>query len=334
MYVVKKGFCLVMMFLLFSAWGTAEEKDDRFFNSSKVDEIYESIRYATPLYQWEERVVTFENEGMTMVSSLILPKTNKKCPLVIILNGFAGDRKEDLIPGTSEYLWARLSRILAEQGLASLRIDFRGSGESEGEYEMTTFSTQISDTMAAFAYSRLNLRHLVEWKSIGLLGFSQGGLVAACAAARDNRVESVLLWSPVTHAPIVYEGLLSKQGIRQGLALPEAGSVTLPIYINDEYINLDVPLGKGFFLDLYRIDPMAEVQKNYTGPLMVICGQQDPVVWPQPQMSELFLSHHEGFEKLVMLDADHAFNWWDGPEPQRFHDAIYWSAAWFLYTLR
>jgi hypothetical protein len=117
-------------------------------------------------------------------------------------------------------------------------------------------------------------RNMVEWKSIGFLGFSQGGLVAACTAARDNRV------------------------------------------------------------DLYRINPVSEIQKNYQGPLMVLCGMQDPILWPQPLMSEPYMLYHEGPEKLVMLDADHAFNWWDGPEPQKLHDAIYWSAAWFLYTLQ
>jgi hypothetical protein len=67
--------------------------------------------------------------------------------------------------------------------------------------------------------------------------------------------------------------------------------------------------------------------------LFTICGEQDPIIWPQPHQSEIYLTYHKGFEKLVMLEADHAFNWWDGPEPPRFHDAIYWSAAWFLHTL-
>jgi hypothetical protein len=79
---------------------------------------------------------------------------------------------------------------------------------------------------------------------------------------------------------------------------------------------------------------VAEVHKDYKGPLMAVCGSQDPTIWPQPKMSNLYLIHHEGFEKLVVLDADHAFNYWDGPEPERLHDAIFWSAAWFLYTLQ
>lgn len=333
MLSLRKASCFIILLTWIFVPAVAQEKDERFFRSEKVDEIYQNIRYSQPVYDWEERIVTFENEGLMLVNSLVLPRANKRCPIILVLNGFAGDRKEVLMPGSNEYFWERISRIFAENGLATLRIDFRGSGDSDGEFTMTTFSTQISDAMAAVEFICRKLRREVFWRSIGILGFSQGGLVAASTASRDDRVDSVVLWSPVSHAPIVYEGLLTKEGIRQGLALPEGDTVTLPIYVDGQYVNWDVPLGKKFFQDIYHIDPVAEINKNYRGPLMTICGRLDPIIWPQPHMSELYLRHHEGFEKMVILDGDHAFNWWDGPNPEKFHDAIYWSAAWFLYTL-
>ncbi len=333
MKFTRKRGIIVFLTVFAVALSVLGAKEQRGLNSAAVDEIYESIRHAAPAFEWEERDLTFQHEGMTLVCTLVKPKTAKKVPVVLILNGFAGDRKEVLISETDEYLWERLSRMLAEQGLASLRIDFRGSGDSDGEYDFTTFSTQISDAIAALGYISLKLRKEVDYKSIGVLGFSQGGLVGASTAARDDRVDSLLLWSPVSHPPIVYEGLLTKAGVKQGLALPEGGSITLGIYINDVYVDWDVPLGKGFFDQLFQLAPLAEVNKNYKGPLMAICGTQDPIIWPQPHMSELYLRHHDGFEKMVVLEADHAFNWWDGPEPEKLHDAILWSAAWFLYTL-
>ncbi len=292
------------------------------------------MKNAGAKYEWEETVISFQNEGMTMVCSLVVPKdTGSKPAIAIFLNGFAGDRKELLVTGTDEYIWERLSRIMAEQGVATLRIDYRGSGDSDGTFEMTTFETQISDAIAAVEYISKYLRHKVDWKNIGLLGFSQGGLVAACTSARDDRVDSVLLWSPVSHPPMVYENLLSKDGMKMGLALPEGGSATFPIYVNEAYVDWDVPLGKGFFDGIFQVAPLTELSKNYFGPMMALCGQNDPIIWPQPHQSEIYLRYHDGFEKLVMLDADHAFNWWDGSEPEKFHDACYWSAAWFLHTL-
>lgn len=323
-------FVLVMFVLVSTAAGeTVESK----YQSEKVDEIYNSIRNAGPRYEAEEQIVNFPNEGMNIVASLVLPKGLRRPPIVLFLNGYAGDRKEILVTGTDEYIWERLSRILAEQGLASLRIDFRGSGDSDGDFTMATFSTQISDALAAVEFISRNLRDQVDWKNIGIIGFSQGGLVGSCTAARDNRVDSLCLWSPVSQAPMVYENLFSKEGMKQGLALQEGETITLPIYVNEQYVNWDVPMGKAFFDQVFQVAPLTEVGKNYKGPLFALCGVNDPIIWPQPHQSELYLTYHDGFEKLVMLDADHAFNYWDGSEPPRFDDACYWSAAWFLHTL-
>lgn len=296
-----------------------------------VEEIYESIRYTKPLYEWNESIVGFENEGMTLVCSLTIPRSSRLCPIVITMNGFGGDRNDVVIPGTDEPLFKRFARILAEQGIASLRLDFRGSGESDGEYHMTTFSTQVSDALATMKYICRNLRHQVNTKSIGMVGFSQGGLVGSTAAAKDKRVDSLVLWSPVTHPPHCYQGLLLEKGIKKGLALPDGGYDMFKIYIDGQYVNWDLPLGKGFFEDLFNIDPVAEIRKYYK-PLMVIVGKNDPIVWPQPTKGNLYMRYHRGFEKLVALDLDHAFNWWAGPEG--VDEAFYWSTAWFIKTLK
>lgn len=330
MMTFKRGF-IVMVVILCVMWLGATEQ--RKLSSAAVDEIYQQIRYRAPLFETEAHIITFENNGMKIEGSLVLPKTAKRCPVILIFNGYAGHRKELVFPNTQEYIWERLSRILAQQGLASLQIDFRGSGDSDGDFTITSFSSQISDALAAMDYTTKNLRDMIDWKTVGVLGFSQGGLVGSCLAARDNRVDSLLLWSPVSHAPIVYDGLFSTEGLKKGLALPEGGTIVLPIYVNGQYINWDVPMGKNFFVDIYRIDPIAEVALHYSGPLMTLCGQTDPIIWPQPHMSSLYLLYHEGFEKLVMLNADHAFNYWELPQPEKYNDACFWSAAWFLYTL-
>lgn len=330
-FVILFVLMFTMTFVFVSP--AAADKEGRILKSVAVDDIYNNIRNAGAKYQWEERIVNFQNEGMNIVGSLVIPKTAKKCPVVIFFNGYAGDRKELLVTGTDEYIWERLSRILAEQGLASLRIDFRGSGDSDGDFTMTTFSTQISDGMAAVKFIRRNLRQLVNHRKIGIIGFSQGGLVGACTTARASGVSSLCLWSPVSHPPMVYENLFSKQGMKQGLALQVGETITLPIYVNEVYADWDVPMGKEFFDQIFQIDPVHELADNFEGPLFALCGVNDPIIWPQPHQSEIYLTYHKGFEKLVMLDADHAFNWWDGSEPERFHDACYWSAAWFLYTL-
>ncbi len=295
----------------------------------EVDEIYNHIRYSGPKFQWEESIMTFTNEGMNLVCTLVVPKINRSRPIIITLNGFAGDRNDLNVPGTNEPFYARLSRILAEQGFCTLRVDFRGSGDSDGEYHMTTFSTQISDALAAIDFIR-TLDDPVDPEKIGIVGFSQGGLVGSAVAARDERVKSLVLWSAPGYPPHDYEGLLTKEGIKQGLALPEGENITLGVYFDGTYVG-DVNLGKGFFDGLFRIGPLAEI-KNYENPMMYIAGVQDIIVWPQPRVGETFLRYHEGDEKLVVLDAGHNYLAADGPG--LLDDAIYWSAAWFIKTLK
>jgi pimeloyl-ACP methyl ester carboxylesterase len=322
---------VLSVFVFSLGLGAAEEKSQQACNGSSVEEIYSNIRQAGPEYEWDESIVSFENEGMTVVCSLTLPSTPYLSPIVITLNGFGGNRNDEIIPGTDEPLFKRFARILAEQGIASLRVDFRGSGDSDGEYQMTTFSTQISDTLAAVEYICKNLKHQVNTKSIGIVGFSQGGLVGSTAAAKDKRVESLVLWSPVTIPLHCYGGLLMDEGIRKGLALPDGGYDIFSLYLNGQYLDWDLPLGKGFFEDLFRIDPIAEIKK-FKNPMMVIVGKNDPIVWPQPVKGQLFMKYHEGLEELVALDVDHAFNYWAGPEGP--DDTFYWSTAWFIKTLK
>jgi pimeloyl-ACP methyl ester carboxylesterase len=329
MYLKKETIvtCLLVLVLSFVTTGEIKAKNG---NGSDVDAIYQSIRNSSPLYEWDESIVTFENEGMTLVCSLTIPRSQNLCPIVVTLNGFLGTRDEAPVEGTDEGILKRTARILAEQGFASLRVDFRGSGESDGDYSMTTFSTQISDTIAALDYITTSLKHQVNTKAIGIIGFSQGGLVGSSVAGRDSRVSSLVLWSAVANPPITYEGLLRKEGIKQGLELPSKGSVSLGVYLDGTYLGFDITLTKEFFEDLFSINPVADIS-NFKGGLMVIGGKDDIIVWPQPTASQGYLGYHKGYEKMVTLDADHGFNYWQGSE--NVDEAIYWSGAWFIKTL-
>lgn len=337
-----------MMFVMFVVMGGAAmgiqtylttPKDDYLLSSTGVDPIlggiYAGVKSSgTPLL-WDERIVTFPNEGMTMVCTLTVPRTKPGhlCPIVITLNGFTGIRDEATIPGTNEGMLKRASRIMAENGIASLRVDFRGQGDSNNggsaTYAMTSFSSEISDTLAAINYVSNNLKYEVNTNQIGLIGFSQGGLLATYAASHDKRVKSLVLWSPVTQPPIIYQGLLTKEGIQQGLELPDGGEITLQMQIYD----FPVTLGKQFFEDLFKYDALAEL-RSYRNPLMVISASQDRVIWPQPAMGGLYMKYHDGEEAQLLINADHDLSYWNGPEAPELTDAAFWSTAWFLNTLK
>jgi cephalosporin-C deacetylase-like acetyl esterase len=276
-----------------------------------------------PQYGITETEVTFENMGQTIAGTLALPEDAEgPYPVVLLFHGFLDQRDELPITGTEDGLFERAARTLAEQGYASLRIDFRGSGESDGQWADTTFSGQITDAIAAVDY--VSSLPDIDHRRIAVLGFSQGGLVAASTAARDSRVASAILWAPVSNPPATYSGILGTEAVQAGL-LSAGEVVTTTLSWGGE-----TGLRTLFFEDLYNVDPVAEIS-GYDGPLMVIVGLNDTIVAPQPQSGEVYLRYHPGEETLVELVATHQFDCFVGTE--RVDEAIHWSLTWLDDTL-
>ncbi len=322
----KKSIKLIAlaMFILVNVFTLAAGNDD-------ADAVYNSIRYSQPKYQVTETIHTFQNEGMQIVASLTVPNTPKRVPIVLTFNGFMGTRDEAPIGGSDEGILKRNARIFAEQGIATLRVDFRGAGDSDGDYTFTSFTRQISDALTAIDYVKKNLKHQVDVHSIGLLGFSQGGLVSCSTGARSKDVDAVVLWSAPAYPPYDYEGLLTREGMQAGVALEDGETIILPLYLNGVPLGIDAPLGSQFFDDMFTVQPTAELAK-FKKPVMYVSGLTDPIVWPQPTVADSFLKYHDGPEKVVTIDADHAFNYWD-TNHEKLDDAIFWSLAWFITTL-
>ena len=86
-----------------------------------------------------ESVITFENDGGTVYGTFVAPDdVRRRVPAVLMLHGFTGDRNEGpvLQPDFTftDTMYERTANELAENGIASLRIDFRGSGESLDQF--------------------------------------------------------------------------------------------------------------------------------------------------------------------------------------------------------
>src|SRR6516165_8124503 len=99
----------------------------------------------------------------------------RPAPCVVFFHGFTGDRME------SHWIFVKCSRALAFHGIASLRFDFYGSGESDGQFDEVTLQGEVSDAEAAVEFFRKQKG--VDGRRLGLCGLSLGGAVAACVAA-------------------------------------------------------------------------------------------------------------------------------------------------------
>jgi uncharacterized protein len=272
--------------------------------------------------------ISFENDGGTVYGTYTLPaNAGSNTPAVLMLHGFTGDRNEGPVfqPNGSftDTMYSRTAQVLAENGFASLRIDFRGSGQSIEEmgFEETTFSSQVSDASAAIEW----LDDQKENGPIGVLGLSQGGLVGAITADTHKEVRSLVLWSPVANTVDTYKTVLGSDTVLEGLTQPST-EATLPW---GAVITLDRP----FFEELYTTDPIAAIS-GYGGPMQVVVGERDDIVTPQPYYGETYMTYHDGREELVVLDGDHVFDVFTGNGAPALDEAIAESVDWFIDTLK
>lgn len=313
---------LLGLFVLASVLTAAPGEND-------LERIYNDVRNSGPKYEWEAKDLTFQNMGLNLVGTLTVPKTNRSRPIILILHGFGGDRVGFTVEGTGEGYHERLARRLAEHGYCSFRFDFRGSGESDGTFDLTSFTGQVSDSIAAINLIQ-GMDDPVNPNKLGVLGHSQGGLVASLTAAADRRVDSLVLWAAVAFPTHDFGGILLDDGLKAGLALPDGGTITLGLYVNGEYINWDVTLGKQFFVEVFSEDPLAAI-RDFRKPMMYASMLKDEIVWPQPHVGQAYLKFHEGEEQLVTVDAGHNFSYFGGAE--KIDETIDWTIAWFNQTL-
>lgn len=278
----------------------------------------------TTQYSVVEREVSFMSEDGLIRGIIALPETESvNTPVVLLLHGFAGHMNDLIVGGTAESMYGMTARILAEYGIASLRFDFRGSGLSEGDWQDTTFSGQIRDAISALSF--LEMFPEVDPSRIGVIGLSQGGLVAACVAARDQRVKSAVLWSAVAIPVHTYSALLGSDAVETSLKVDPGTAIVANLSWGGT-----TTLRKEFFDELFTINPVAEIA-HYPGSLMVVAGLTDAIVFPQPQAGTLFIEYHRGEERIFVQDSGHIFDLFEGEENLR--EVIFETLEWLLETL-
>jgi len=271
-----------------------------------------------------ESEVHFIIEGERINGVLTRPESSEcPVPVIVLLHGFLGHMNDLLVYDSEESLYEMTARLFAEKGLASLRFDFRGSGTSNGEWKDTTFTKQISDAISSIDF--LSSVEDVDSRRIGVIGLSQGGLVAACLAARDSRVKSVALWSAVAIPVHTYSALLGKDSVDRAINADPFEEITAGISWGGTTV-----LRKEFFDELFLINPVAEIV-SYDGPLLVVSGSKDDLVFPQPEVSNLFTMYHKGVERLLQQDSGHIFDLFERKD--KVLEIIEATLEWFLITL-
>lgn len=142
-------------------------------------------------YPYNEEEVTYSNKaaGNTLAATLTIPTGKGPFPAVLLITGSGPNDRDETIKGHKPFLV--LSDALTRKGIVVLRADKRGIGKSTGDYGNATTSDFASDAEAGVAF--LKTRSEVDAKRIGLIGHSEGGVVAPMAAVADPDVAFVVM---------------------------------------------------------------------------------------------------------------------------------------------
>ncbi|MCK4356168.1 alpha/beta fold hydrolase [Candidatus Bipolaricaulota bacterium] len=135
--------------------------------------------------------VTFSNGEVTLAGTLTVPSTAGPYPAVILISGSGPQNRDEEVPGIPGYRpFAIIAEHLANSGIAVLRYDDRGVGQSTGDHSLATSADFATDTEEALRY--LLNREEIDPQQIGLMGHSEGGMIAAMVTARNPNVAFVI----------------------------------------------------------------------------------------------------------------------------------------------
>jgi hypothetical protein len=140
------------------------------------------------LYVNEEVIIPNKKFNIYLSGTLSVPEGNGPFPAVVMITGSGPQNRDEAIMGHKPFLV--ITDWLVRHGIAVLRYDDRGVGKSQGNFSTATTADLATDTEAAFLYLRQNPKIIAG--SIGLIGHSEGGLIAPIVASSNPAVAFIV----------------------------------------------------------------------------------------------------------------------------------------------
>lgn len=142
-------------------------------------------------YPYEEREVRYENKkaGIQLAGTLTLPRSSGPFPAAILITGSGPQDRDETVAGHKPFLI--LADHLTRRGIAVLRVDDRGVGGSTGSMSNSTSEDFAGDVLAGVEF--LKARAEIDPKRIGLIGHSEGGVIAPLVATKSSDVAFIVL---------------------------------------------------------------------------------------------------------------------------------------------
>ena len=235
-----------------------------------------------------EKIVFIKNDSYFIPGVYTYPDTNGKYPAVLLLHGLLSCKSGD------GFMLEKIAEALAENGIASLRIDFCSCGESRRsrrDYNILSLTKE-----AKTAYKHMQDNELIDKNRIAILGHSYGGVIAFKTADLNPKCIITLNGAMTSNLYEDYlqtkdEYLIDKNGYKYTLIPQSDGRIEL-MYSN--FFELHIKHNYNY--------------PKYDGRILMCIGVNDPRISPEDGKKFFDSLENENKELIIIDDANHTFN--------------------------
>jgi len=267
------------VFIAFCAKPEAKQRADLVVEEKNLELIPKMLKESIierPVNLWS---AVYEK----LVGILTLPIRKEKLPAVLIAHGFKESKSKRAL--------VELARGLAQNGIASLRFDFSGHGDSGGSFEDLSITKQVKELK--IAYDFLAEQSRIDPSKIFVLGHSLGALITGVFQSQEKSASGLILVSPAFHQRELIKNWHTKKEINQ--------------WQNKGY--LDTPKGRigQQYLQQVQNTDWSETASNIKVPILIIHGREDDDV-PLKFAEDLYQKVQSTQKKLEVVEVeDHSF---------------------------
>ncbi len=151
-------------------------------SSGEIRKVLARSQVVNPPYLYDTTDVKIINkyDNVELAGTLTYPKKKGKYPAVLLLTGSGPQNRDEEIFGHQPF--KVLADYLTKNGIVVLRVDDRGIGQSSGNFANSTIENFSKDAISAFDY--LKKQPQVDKNKVGMIGHSEGGLIAELLAGQ------------------------------------------------------------------------------------------------------------------------------------------------------
>lgn len=234
--------------------------------------------------------ISIKRDGLTLRGTLLKPEGVDKCPVAIIFHGLMANRDKN-----NEGMFGMISLGLLEKGIASVRFDFDGHGDSDGDFENMTVYGEVLDAMKIMDY----VRGLDFVTDIYIVGHSQGSIVGGMMAGyyRES-VKKLVMLAPAATIP--------DDALRGNCFGKQYDVYNLPDKIEmTDLTGNHYNLGQNY-MRTARTLPIYETTSMFTGETLIIHGSCDEAVGTIG--AERYKKYMDNIKLHIIMGETHGLN--------------------------